>query len=259
MGRHIEGLGVAALAIVGLAWGDFAMGQPVPKDIGGRTALAYAVDALMLVAGAAMQWRRTAAWGGAILAAYFGLVVAVVMNGRVLLGHANQYLAYYGVAEPLAMAAGALVAFAACAPIGASLAARIARFAQAALGTCALVFGGAHFAYLGLTASMVPRWLPPTQETWAVATGICHIAAGAALITGIGARLAAILLTIMYAAFTPLVHIPMLLADASFASWSENAINVALTGAAWAVADSLSRERPGALRGGGGLYTVSRR
>ena len=48
----------------------------------------------------------------------------------------------------------------------------------------------------------------------------------------------------MYASFTPLVHLPMLLADpSSHGVWSENAINLALTGVAWVVADSLARSR----------------
>ncbi len=93
MGRHIEGLGVAALAIVGLAWGDFVMGQPVPRDIGGRTTLAYAADALMLVAGAAMQWRRTAAWGA--MAA--SLLVASVLGFAT--GN-STYLSLAGAASP---------------------------------------------------------------------------------------------------------------------------------------------------------------
>jgi hypothetical protein len=58
---------------------------------------------------------------------------------------------------------------------------------------------------------------------------------------GLG-RLAAILLTVMYASFTQLVHAPMLLADpASRGIWSENALNLALVSAAWVVADSLAR------------------
>jgi hypothetical protein len=58
------------------------------------------------------------------------------------------------------------------------------------------------------------------------------------------ARLAAILLTAMYASFTLLVHLPMLLADSSSRmNWSENALNLALIGAAWVVADSLGRPR----------------
>jgi uncharacterized membrane protein YphA (DoxX/SURF4 family) len=96
---------------------------------------------------------------------------------------------------------------------------------------------------MNLTAPLVPKWLPPTQEFWAYATGVGHIAAGVAILTGVRARLAAILLTAMYASFTVLVHVPMLLADPSHWNWSENALNLALIGAAWVVADSLARPR----------------
>ena len=44
---------------------------------------------------------------------------------------------------------------------------------------------------------MLPQWLPPTQEFWAYATGVAHIAAGLAILTGVQARPAAILLTAM--------------------------------------------------------------
>ena len=68
-GWRVYGLGVMALAVVSLAWGDFDPGQPVPKAFPDRTLLAYAAAAFMLVAGAAIEWRRTAAWGAAALAA----------------------------------------------------------------------------------------------------------------------------------------------------------------------------------------------
>jgi uncharacterized membrane protein YphA (DoxX/SURF4 family) len=97
---------------------------------------------------------------------------------------------------------------------------------------------------MNLTAPLVPKWLPPGPEFWAYATGVAHIAAGIAILTGVQARLAAILLTVMFASFTPLVHIRMLLADPSnHWIWNENAVNLALTGAAWVVADSLARPR----------------
>ena len=69
-------------------------------------------------------------------------------------------------------------------------------------------------------------------------------AAGVAMLTGVHARLAAVLLTAMFACFTPLVHVPMLLADpSSHWNWAENALNLAVIGAAWVVADSLARAR----------------
>ena len=241
-GRHVYGLGVMALAMVCLVWGDFDPGQPVPRAFADRTALAYAAATFMLVTGAAIEWRRTAAWGAAALTVYYALVVVILMNGRVVLAHYAEFGSYSGGAEQLAIATGGLIVYAANARIDAALSARLTRLAQRAFGVCALLFGGAHFFYMNLTAPLVPKWLPPAPEFWGYATGVGHIAAGVAILTGVQARLAAILLTAMYASFTLLVHVPMLLANpAGHANWSENALNLALIGVAWVVADSLAR------------------
>ncbi len=246
-GWRVWGLGVMALAIVSLAWGDFDPGQPVPKGFPDRAVLAYVASVFMFVAGAAVEWRRTAAWGAAALTAYYALIVVTLMNGAVALAHPTEYGAYSGGAEQLAIAAAGLIVYAASARIDAALGARLIRLGQMAFGVCALLFGGAHFFYLHLTAPLVPKWLPPGQAFWAYATGVGHIAAGVAILTGVKARLAAILLTAMYASFTALVHLPMLLGDpSSHFIWSENALNIALIGAAWAVADSLAGAGRGA-------------
>jgi len=97
---------------------------------------------------------------------------------------------------------------------------------------------------MNLTAPLVPKWLPPSQDFWAYATGVAHIAAGLAILSGVRARLAAILLTVMFASFTFLVHLPMLVAKPdSYWIWSENLLNIALIGAAWVMADSFARTR----------------
>ena len=243
-GWRVFGLGVMALGMLCLVWGDFLPGQPVPKNFPDRGALAYAAGALMLLTGAAIEWRRTVVWGAAALTAYYTLIVVLLMNGRVVLAHYAEFGAYSGVAEQLAIAAAGLIIFAATATIDAARAARLTHLGQLAFGACALLFGGAHFFYMNMTVPLIPKWLPPSQQFWAYATGIGHIAAGVAILTGVQARLAAILLTVMFASFTPLVHLPMLLADpASHYIWSENVLNLALTGAAWVVADSLTRRR----------------
>ena len=243
-GWRVYGLGVMALGMVSLAWRDFDLGQPVPKSFPDRALLAHAAAALMLVGGAGVEWRRTTAWSAAVLAIYYTFIVVVLMYGRLVLAHYAEYLTYSGAAEQLAIAAGGLIVYATSAGIDAALAARLTRLGQLVFAVCALLFGGAHFVYLNLTAPLVPRWLPPGQDFWAYATGIGHIAAGIAILTGVHARLAAILLTAMFASFTPLVHLPMLLADpSSHANWSENALNLALAGTAWVVADSLPMRR----------------
>ena len=111
-----------------------------------------------------------------------------------------------------------------------------------AFGACLLIFGASHFVYARFTASLVPLWLPPAQLFWAYATGVAQIAAGLAMLSGVQARLAAILLTVMYAAFSVLVHVPSVIAHpSSQANWTENGINLLLAGAAWVLAESLSK------------------
>ena len=241
-GRRIFGLGAMALGLLGLAWGDFLTGQPVPSGFPGRTALAYAAGALTLFAGAAIEWRKTAAWGAAVLAVFYGVIVILFMNGHLLLTQYAQYGSYENLAEQVAIASGALILYAATARIDAALAARLTRLGQLAFGLCALVFGGAHFVYMNLTAPLVPKWLPPSQIFWGYATGSCFLAAGLAVLTGIQGRLAAILLTVMIASFAILIHEPTLFADPhSRFNWSESIINFAIVGAAWVLADSLAR------------------
>jgi uncharacterized membrane protein len=243
-GWRVYGLGVIALGAVCLAFGDFHPGQPVPKEFPGRTALAYAAAAFMLVAGAAVEWRRTLPSAAAAITAYWALVVVILMNGRVWLAHYAEFLPYESIGIQLAITAGGLIVYANSAKIDTALAARLTRVGQLAFGICLLIFGAAHFVYMNITAPLVPKWLPPTQEFWGYATGVAHIAAGVAILTGVQARLAAILLTIMFVSFNVLVHVPMVLATpADHWIWNENAVNLALIGAAWVVADSLARPR----------------
>ena len=242
-GWRVYGLGVMALGLTCLAFGDFNPGQPVPKDFPARAILALAAGAFMVAAAAAIQWRRTAAWAAAALTAYYTLFVLILMNGPVLLAHYAEYGTYEGITMQLAIAAGGLIVFATTANIDIGLAARLTRFAQLAIGACSLIWGGAHFIYMNLTAPLVPKWLPPTQEFWGYLTGVCFIAAGLAILTRIQARLAAILLTVMIAIFGLLANGRALLADPSHWNWTESALNLALIGVAWVVADSLPQRR----------------
>src|SRR5258708_13714292 len=162
-GRRVYGLGVMALGMVCLAWGDFGLGQPVPKDFPDRTTLAYAAAAFMFGAGAGGEWRRAAAWGAEAPTAYYALIVVILMDGRVVLTHYAEFGTYSDIAEQLAITAAALIVYAGNAKIDAALAARLTRLGQLTFGVCALLFGGAHFFYMNLTAPMVPKWLPPTQ------------------------------------------------------------------------------------------------
>ncbi|MGA8408864.1 MAG: hypothetical protein WB680_16930 [Candidatus Acidiferrales bacterium] len=244
LGWRVYGLGVMAVGLASVVFREFDPGQPVAENFPARTALACAAGALMMAAAAAIEWRRTVAWGAAVLAVYYTLFVVVLMNGRVLLTDYAVYVTYEDIAMQMAIAVGALIIFASTAAIDAALAARLKRTGQLAFGVCALVFGGAHFVYMNMTAPMVPKWLPPSQVFWGYATGVCFVAAGLAILSGVQARLAAILLTVMLACFGLLANLPILLADhASHFNWTESAVNLAVVGAAWVLAESLGRAK----------------
>ena len=238
--RHTKPLALRA-RLGRLVCGDFITGQPVPNDFPHRIALAYIAAAFLLCTGIILQWRRSAPLSAAALAAYYIFLVILVMNGPVLLAHYKEYGTYESLAEQFAITAGALIVYAATARIPAPLATRLTLLARLIFGLCALVWGGAHFVYMNLTAPLVPKWLPPSQVFWGYLTGAAFLAAGLALLSRIQARLAAILLTTMLASFTLLVHIRMLFADhKSQFNWTELAINLAILGAAWVLADSIA-------------------
>ncbi len=243
-GWRVYGLGIIALAICCLIWGDFHGGQPVPKTFPARAALAYAVATFMLISGIALEWCKTTLWAAAALTAYYGLIVVLVMNVRLVLRNLEVYGAYDSMAEEIAITAGAFIIWASLANLDAAKSARYIRIAQIVFGVCAIFFGGAHFVYMDLTAPLIPKWLPPSQLFWGYATGVFHIAGGLAIIMNIRARLAATLLAVMYAIFTLVALPPGLLVKSTFFGWTEIATSVILVGVAWIVADSLAARRP---------------
>ena len=241
-GVRVWALGIVLLGLVSLLLGSFDPGQPVPKGLPGRAFLACLADVFLLIAGAAVQWPHFRFPAAAALTAYYAVVVVIVLNGAVVLAHPTVFGSYSETAEQAALTAAGLIGCAVCSPGERHNFAPLVRIGQVTFGICALLFGGAHFVYMNLTAPLVPKWLPLSPVFWGEATGVAQIAAGLAIITGLQGRLASILLTIMYAAFTPLVHLPLLLgAPRTPFHWTENALNIALVGAAWVVADSWSQ------------------
>jgi hypothetical protein len=112
------------------------------------------------------------------------------------------------------------------------------------VGICTASFALEQAFYLPPTASLVPKWLPPSQAFWAVATTVFFALAAVALLTNRMALLAARLLTIMLVSFGLLVWLPLLLSDFhSHTNWSETAETFAIAGTGWILADLLGEHQ----------------
>jgi uncharacterized membrane protein len=227
------GIGVLLLGVVGIVAGDFALQwQPVPAEVPMRRALAY-VCAMLLVSGSLGLFVRSSAKAAALFLGCFFAAWAAVLHVPRVLPHLTQIGAWNGLAEITAAACGGFAGWVLYSEQGSRPFVR--KVIVRVFGACLLVFGTAHFAYAEFTASMVPKWLPDPLF-WALATGAGHLAAGLSLISGIRSQLAATLLTLMFASFVVLLHLPRVaLNPGVHMEWVMLGISLTLTGAAWLV------------------------
>jgi len=247
LGARVYGLAAIVIGVTGIVWGDLAAGgMSLPKTLPDRMVVAGVASALLIVGGVLINWRRLSQWGAALLTIWFALDL-VVLCLPALAKHLSSFGYWDAASEPVALGAAGLIAYAMSADIGPALSARLQYAGRAAFGLCLFAFGWAHFAYLDRTVSMVPAWLPPSQMFWAWFTALAAIAAGLAFISGVQALLAARLLTLMYVIFHIFVHLPILMAGHTILfNWEENAVNLALIGAAWIIADSAAARKDAA-------------
>jgi uncharacterized membrane protein YphA (DoxX/SURF4 family) len=148
---------------------------------------------------------------------------------------------WVGFFEEFALVAAAVVVYASSAPHRSARAVRTAQIGGFLFGICVFSFGLGHLSALPQTADMVPKWIPPGPYFWAAATGIAFLLASGAILSGVLAVLASRLVTLMLVIFGAFIWVPALFGHfLEHTVWGGNAINLAIVGAAWIVADSVA-------------------
>jgi hypothetical protein len=244
LGRHVYGIAAIAFGVIALVWHDFNAPWQQIRALGDaphRQLLVYIAAAIFLFGGFAIQWRTTARAGALALGAIY--LFFACMWIPIIAAEPNVYDRYGNVFEQFSLVSGALIVYATFAR-DEFQSKRLARFGYFGFALCVVSFMLEQLFYLSGTASFVPKWIPPGQMFWAVATTIFFALAAIALFFGRSALLASRLLTAMLVGFGLLVWLPAPFADPhKLIGWVGNAQNLAITGAAWIVADYLQNDR----------------
>jgi hypothetical protein len=244
VGRNVYGLAAVAFGVIALVWHDFNTWQQIQAlgSVPHREILVYIAAAIWLFGGAAIQWPRTARAGafalGAIYFVFALLWVPMIAAKPLIYGGWGNFF------EQFSLVSGALIVYGAFDRGNSERAAKVARIGYICFGICVVSFTLEQLIYLSGTAGFVPKWIPPGQMFWAITTTIAFALAAIALFSGRSALLASRLLTAMIIGFGLLLWLPALFADPHKQfNWAANAQNLAITGAAWIVADFLRQNR----------------
>jgi hypothetical protein len=229
LGRRVFGVASLAIGLITLTWHDYN-GWHQPRY------LVYGAAAALIFGGAAIQFRRTVKAGAAVLGAVYLVFALQCVPG--IIAAPRIYNSWGNFFEQFALAAGAAIVSARFSSAWSRE--TLNRIGRILLGLCAASFTLEQAFYLGATASLVPKWIPPTQMFWAVTTTVLFALAAGALLSNRMALLATRLLTMMLVLFGLLVWVPLLLAaPRSHTNWSEIAETFAIAGTAWILADLL--------------------
>lgn len=243
MGRWLFGLSALALGVASLALhAQLVSAWLLP----GKSAFLIVTSLAQIAGGAALPFARTGRLGAAILAAVY-LLFALTLVPEIV-AHPAIYASWGDVFYGLALVAGAIVAYGLAVP-SASSTKTICTAAVMLFGLCNISFAIEQVEFLARTVSLVPKWMPPNGNFWAILTAIAFALAGIALLTRYRARLAAQLLALMLIIFGVAIWIPMLIADPkAISNWSEGIETFAIAGVALIVADYLAGLRQASSR-----------
>jgi hypothetical protein len=235
-GRIVFGASAVLLGVIALMWHDSDTWQTLRQiwSLPFGTVIGGCLMSLQIAGGIGMQHPRTARLAAIVLGVVYLLFSMACIPGIVA---APAIYAHYGsFFEQFSALCGAVALYAAT-EANATRAAALGRAARFGIGVCAISFTLSQTIYLGVTAELVPRWIPPNRSFWAILTTVAFALAAIAILINRQARLALRLMTLMLALFGVLVWIPRLIAHPeAHLNWSELGLTFLITGAVWMVA-----------------------
>jgi len=236
--RIVFGASAVFYGAMALRWYDAQTWQtlaeiwklPIGRIVGG------CLMAAQIAGGIGIQFTRTTRLASIVLViVYLSFSLACVPG---ILSAPGAYAEYPNFFEQFSLLCAA-IALCAETELKAERATVFGRLAHLGFGVCTISFMLTQIVYFPQTEVLVPRWIPPNENFWAILTTIAFGLAALAILVNVRARLALRLMALMVVLFGVLVWIPRLIAHPEVhMNWSEFALNFLIAGAAAVVAES---------------------
>lgn len=216
IGRYFLAAPLLVFALQYLAIGKYQGGlPPMPPWAQGGAVVAYLVGVLLLGTSAAILLNRQARLLSLITGTWFvfSFFVFHLQHASSVWSNGNDRTR---ALETLCIGVG-LLALAAMSPVegfaamSADANRKLILASRVVFGVSMIVFGWQHFMYAQFLVTLVQKWLP-AHAFWIYFTGTAMMAAGAAIASGILARVAGVSLGIMFSLFFLTLHLPRVLA-----------------------------------------------
>jgi uncharacterized membrane protein YphA (DoxX/SURF4 family) len=205
---------------------------------------AVIVGLVLLVCGVAIVLRKTSAAAAAVLAML--LIPVIIYFIPKMIAHPRNPGSWTSSGEILAICAAALV-------VAVSISLERTREAMSRrrllvagntgyvlFGVSLVIFGIQHLMYGPFVATLIPAWIP-ARLFWAYFVGAAFVAAALAISTHIQARLAAILLGVMFLTWFLILHLPRVFAAPHNGNeWTSAFVALAMSGAAFLLAANVT-------------------
>jgi len=257
LGRHVYGFAAVIFGILTFVWRDLnAWRQIMPLGkVTHPEIFLYIAAAIELFGGVAIEWALTRRIGAFSLGSIY--FIFALLSVPHIVASPLTYDGWGSFFEQFSLVSGALIVFGAPGLNNHEGAPRarperltegkesngLARIGYVSFGICVVSFALEQLAYLSVTASLVPKWIPPGQMFWAVTTTIAFALAAIAILFGRAALLASQLLTVMLIGFGLLVWLPIVISHPhTLFNWTESAETLAIAGVAWIVTDFLTQK-----------------
>ncbi len=249
-GRVCFAIPIAAFGVQYFIYGHLEGGLPVvPPWVPGGSVLAYVASTILLALSVGLLIKKYGRLSAVFLGAFLFFCVLFLHSLHLhdVIHRGNDRTR---AVEPLALAAAAWV-LAGAIPAAASsfrgrenLIAILAKIGRCVFVFALIVFGIQHFMYAEFIATLITSWIPG-KLFWTYFTGVGMIAVPLAIIIGIYARFACLMLAAMFFLWVLVLHAPLVAAHPNNGNqWSSLFVALAMGAASLILAASTQHSRP---------------